>query len=81
MKRMLLVGALLLGFAFVGQAEAQSGCYAPVVVAPRYDCGSYGYAPAYGYGSYYRPIYRRHHVRYVRPYYSHQPRVAFSFGY
>jgi hypothetical protein len=88
MKKLLVLGAAVIGFTFLGQADAKAADYCaprPTVVirggypvyAPAYY-GGYGYYGSYGY--YHRP-YRPHYVRYVNPYRHHQPRVAYSHGY
>ena len=80
MKKMLALGALVLGFAFAGETIANAQCYYPAPAATAY------YAPRYGYN------HHRHVVRrvYVRPtYYGHygnrpynyQPRVAIGVGF
>ncbi|OAI41906.1 hypothetical protein AYO41_05060 [Verrucomicrobia bacterium SCGC AG-212-E04] len=78
MKNMLVLGAAVLGFTFLGQAEAKAdNCGPRVVVAVR---GGYPvYAPAYygSYGYYHRP----HYVRHARTYRRYQPRAAYAHGY
>lgn len=86
MKKLIVLGAAILGFTFLGQAKAQAHDYCapgatvvfgggyPVYYAPRY-VGGYGY-----YQRPYRP-YRPHYVRYANPYCYPQPRVVYGYGY
>ena len=90
MMKLLVLGAALLGFTVLGQADARADDYcaprATVVVrggyrayyAPTYY--EPGYGDGYGY-NYYRRPYQPHYVRYVNPYHHHHPRVVFSYGY
>ena len=88
MKKLLVLGAAVLGFTFLGQADAKASDYcapgATVVIrggypvyAPAYY-GGYGYYDGYGY--YHRPR-RPRYVRYVNPHCHYQPRVTYSYGY
>ena len=82
MKKLIVLGAAVLGFTFLGQADAKAADYcapgATVVIRGGYPV----YAPAFygGYGYYHRP-YRPRYVRYVHPYRHQQPRVAYAHGY
>lgn len=84
MKKLLGLGAAVLGLAFLGQPEAKADNCDPratVVVRGGYPV----YAPVYyggysGYGYYHQP-YRRHYVRYIQPNRAYRLRVAYSYGY
>ncbi len=83
MKKLIVLGAAILGLTFLGQADAKAAdhCAPGATVVIRGGYPVY-YAPRFvgGYSYYHRP-YRPHYVRYANPYRHSQPRVAYTHGY